>query len=207
MKERRIKTIIFDLSEVYLRGLWMVEEKLEKIIKMPKEVIKKMLFSEPRPDFDLLMEGKIMEEEYWNRLIKNNHLSVSVAKLKKAARDNFEEIEGTRAIIEELKKQGYNLGLLSNHSKEWIDYCEKKFDYHKLFHSVLYSFEIGICKPDKKVYEHILTKLNAKPEECLFIDDIPKNLRRAEELEIKTILFENSTQLKRELRKFDIILK
>ncbi len=199
-----ITTIIFDLSEVYLKGIWMVEEKLENMMDMPKEKIKAMIFKRPEENFDMLMEGKITEEEYWARLIKNNNLSISIAKLKEAARDNFEEIGGTREIIEDLKKQGYRLGLLSNHSKEWIAHCEKKFDYHKLFNSVLYSFEIGICKPDKRAYEKILEKLNAKPGECLFIDDSRKNIQAAKELGINTILFKSNNQLTDDLLKFGV---
>jgi len=203
---QKITTIIFDLSEVYLKGYHLVEEKLESVLKLnPKDIKSKILRrTEVEADFDLLMKGQISEEKFWQNLNCINNLTIPLNSFKNAVRANFEEISGTRAIIEELKKQGYKLGLLSNHCKEWIEHCEKKFDYHKLFHSVLYSFEIGICKPDKKAYEHILSKLSAKPEECLFVDDIPKNLKGAEELGIRTILFENNKQLIQELKNFGV---
>jgi len=116
------------------------------------------------------------------------------------------EIEGTREIIENLKKNGYKLGLLSVHAKEWADYCEEKFDYHKLFHSVMYSFEVGVCKPESKAFELILEKLNVVPKECLFIDDSQENIDVAQKLGIQTILFKEASQLKSSLQDLQIKL-
>ncbi len=199
-----ITTIIFDLSEVYLKGLIGVEHHLEPILKMSPNKIYPKLTGE---NFNQLMNGKISEEEYWQKIIKNKGFDIEVEHFKSAIRANFEEIGGTREIIEKLKLGEFKLGLLSVHAKEWVDYCEEKFDYHKLFHSTMYSFEVGISKPDKKAYELILEKLKVKPEECLFIDDKEKNIIAAEELGIKTIHFKGSNQLKKELLdKFNINL-
>ena len=46
---------------------------------------------------------------------------------------------------------------------------------------------------------------NLKPKEILFIDDIKRNTKTAEKLGIKTILFENTEQLKEELKKLNMI--
>jgi HAD superfamily hydrolase (TIGR01509 family) len=92
------------------------------------------------------------------------------------------------------------------HGKEWIDYCEKKFDYHKLFCSVTYSFEVGVSKPDPQAFNLILEKLHVTPTECLFIDDSLRNVEAAAKLGINAIQFENSKQLKSELQKLKIKL-
>lgn len=116
---------------------------------------------------------------------------------------NFEEIEGTRGIIKSLKKR-YKLGLLSVHAKEWVEYCEEKLSYTSLFDVVSYSFEALVCKPDKKAFKIILDKFQTKPEQVLFIDDSPKNIKTAEELGIASILFQSAPQLKKDLKKFGI---
>ncbi|MDA2922753.1 HAD family phosphatase [Patescibacteria group bacterium AH-259-L07] len=193
---KTVTTIIFDLAEVYLKGLIGVEHILEPILGLSAKEIYPRLQGE---DLASLFHGEISEDEYWQRIVKKNDWKVENGVLKKAIRENFEEIEGTREIIEQLKEKGYKLGLLSVHTKEWIEHCNKKFDYHKLFDSILYSFEVAASKPDKKVYKLILERLKAAPEECVFIDDSPVNLIPAEELGIKTIHFENPKQLKKEL--------
>lgn len=196
-----IKTIIFDLAEVYLKGFYGVEDYLEEILNMKPDDIKDKLQG---PEFRLLMEGKVTEDEFWDKLIQRNEWNIETDKFKKAIRENFDEIEGTREIIETLKEKGFKLGLLSDHSREWIEHCNDKFDYHKLFHSTQYSFEVECCKTDKETFELLLEKLDEKPENCLFIDDSKKNISTAKSIGLNTIQFKNPDQLKKELTSFSI---
>lgn len=196
-----ITTIIFDLADVYLKGILGIEHYLEPILGIKAKEIYPMILGE---ELESLFRGEITEEEYWKKIIKKNNWNIDVKLFKKAIRNNFREIRGTREIIEKLREKGFKLGLLSVHAKEWIDYCNKKFDYHKLFYSILYSFEVGIRKPDKRIYELILERLKAKPNECVFIDDQERNLVPARELGMKTVCFEDSEQLKKELALFSV---
>ena len=161
------------------------------------------MHSKPANQF---FRGHISEIKFWKGIIEEFNLKVAVSELKKIVRENFKEIDGTRDIIEKLKKNGYKLGLLSNQAREWVDYCEKQYDFHKLFNSRMYSFEISVCKPEKRGYNLIMGKLKAKPEECLFIDDYDVNLTPAKKLGLATLQFENSEKLRRDLRKLDIKL-
>lgn len=197
-----ITTIIFDLGGVYLKSFIGAEYHLEPILGIKAEEIYSKLLGK---ELDSLVRGKLTEEEYWLKIIEKNNWKVDIESLKKAIRDYFEEIKGTREIIERLKERSFKLGLLSVHVKEWIDYFDKKFDYHKLFHYTLYSFEVGLRKPEKRMYELILLKLDSKPEECIFIDDNSKYLVPAKELGMKTIHFKGPGQLENELRKMGIL--
>lgn len=194
-----ITTIIFDLAEVYLKGFYGIEDYLKDILNLEVSEIKNKLQG---PEFRPLMEGKITEDEFWERNIQRNSWNIEVGEFKKAIRNNFEEIEGTRDIIEKLKADGYKLGLLSDHSREWIEHCNKKFDYHKLFHSTQYSFEVECCKTDKKTFEILLGKLGERAEDCLFIDDNENNINTAKSVGLNTIQFKNPDQLKKELALF-----
>jgi len=198
-----ITTIIFDLSEVYLKGFCGVEDYLEDVLNMKSDEIRGKLQG---PEFRLLMDGKITEDEFWEKLIQRNEWDIEISRFKEAIRNNFEEIDGTREIIEKLKDKNFKLGLLSDHSKEWVEYCNRKFDYHKLFHSIQYSFEVGCCKNDKKTFELLLEKLDEEPQNCIFIDDHEKNTAVAKSIGLNTIHFKNPEQLKKELTSFSIII-
>ena len=50
-----------------------------------------------------------------------------------------------------------------------------KFDY------IYLSFEIGLRKPDKKIYEYVLNDLKVLPENIMFIDDDTNNILMAKE--------------------------
>lgn len=196
-----ISTIIFDLSEVQITGLTGVEKTLEPLLNIGADQILGKLAGD---DIRAFFHGQISEEEYLNRIIAKNGWKISNERLKSIIRENFREIEGTRQIIEKLKSNGFKLGLISVHGKEWIDYANQKFDYHRLFDSVMYSFEIALSKPDKKAYRLMMEKLDSKPEECIFIDDQQKNLDPAIELGMKAILFKNAGQLEKDLRQMGI---
>lgn len=194
-----ITTIIFDLSEVYLHGLLGTEKNIQQKLNIP--VSNKELHI---PEMEKLFHGKIKEKQYLQALITKHRWNITIEELKKIVRENFKEVKGTREIIELLKKNGYKLGLLSVHAEEWVKHCEKKFDYHKLFDSYMYSFEVEVCKPERKAFELILKKLHVKPNNCLFIDDWSINTSAAKKLGIKTITFKSPMQLLRDLKKLNI---
>ncbi|MCL5438679.1 MAG: HAD family phosphatase [Patescibacteria group bacterium] len=196
-----ITTIIFDLSEVFFSGMRGIEKRITKITGA--EITSKICFED---ESEQLFHGKITEEEYWKKIIKKYKWDITTNKLKALIRENMVEIKGTREIIEKLKENGYRLGLLSVHAKEWVEHCEQKFDYHRLFHSTMYSFEVGICKPELKAFELILKKLKVTPQECIFVDDWLENIKAAKKLNIHTIHFHDPKQLKTELIKLRVNL-
>ena len=194
-KHALITTIIVDVGEVQITG-WDVGKRLEPILKTSDTQILKKLAGD---DLRAFFIGSMTEEEFWKRVITRNEWPIDVATLKKAVRESFREVEGTREILEKLRLHGFKLGLISNHGKEWVEYISKKFDYHMLFHSTLYSFEVAMSKSDKRMYKILLEKLGSKPEECLFIDDQEKNIAIAKELGMKTILFKDAERLRHDL--------
>jgi len=84
-------TIIFDLAEVYLKGLVGVEHILEPILGLSaREIFPKL----KGDNMVALFHGEISEDEYWHNIIDKNGWEVENSVLKKAIRQNFEEIEG-----------------------------------------------------------------------------------------------------------------
>lgn len=196
-----ITTIIFDIGEVYLHLLVGSAKYVQQKTGIP---VSDYYFYDK--EFDPLMLGQITEDKYWEAIIQKNSWNVSIKDLKESIRKNFKEIKGTRKIIEDLRQKGYKLGLLSNHVKEWVDYCELTYNYHKLFHQAVYSYKVGLSKPNKDIFLAVLKKLKVNPEECLFIDDYEKNITTAQDMGFKTIQFISATDLKKKLKKFEIIV-
>lgn len=194
-----ITTIIFDLSEVYLQGIVGSEKTLIPLVGkkvVPLDFVNKHI--------EKYFHGEITEVDYLQATIRDNQWDVTSTQLGQVFRNNFREIEGVREIIELLQKQGYKLGLLSVHGKEWIAYCEETFNYRSLFQVIHYSYERKITKPEKQAYIQILEELKSKPEETIFIDDLPENIKAAKELCINGIQFTNVTELKEQLKTIGI---
>lgn len=188
-------TIIFDLSDVYIKGIIGVETEISNFTS--KKVKNEDLYNEATTQ---LFNGKISENQYWKLISKRNKWNISIPLLKRLIRKNMTEIEGTRELIEKLKNdKKHKLGLFSVHAKEWAEHCERKYRYHKLFHIVLYSYQIGICKPEIGAFKEALKRMNSKANETYVIDDSEENIITADKMGINTIYFQNAHQLKKDL--------
>ena len=64
---------------------------------------------------------------------------------------------------------------------------------------VISSCDIHLIKPNLDFFKKVLDLIGAKAEECIFVDDSQKNVDAAQSLNINSILFKNSTQLKIDL--------
>ena len=201
LRNATISTIIFGLSYMKITGLKHIENRIAAMTGKPSTEISAALIGE---DLNSFFHGRINEDEYISRTMKRNGWKAELPAVRGIIQENFRELEETRELLTRLKKQGFKLGLLSIHTKEWIEYNSAKFDYHKFFDAVLYSFEAELSRPNKKAYETILEKLDSRPEECLFVDDNQANLNPARELGMKTLLFENASQAESEFRKIGL---
>ena len=75
-------------------------------------------------------------------------------------------------------KSRYSLGMLSDAMPSLIKFMDQ-WGLLSLFDATVISTQIGAIKPDPKMYEAILQKLNAAPADCLFVDDRAANLEGA----------------------------
>jgi putative hydrolase of the HAD superfamily len=74
-----------------------------------------------------------------------------------------------------------------------------RFTWLGLFDQLTWSCELGVVKPDPAIYLHTVKKLNVKPEQALFIDNLQKNIEGAETVGLQAALFESAEQLQRDL--------
>jgi len=101
-------------------------------------------------------------------------------------------------IVTRLHSAGYTVSLISNTFDIHAKSNELK-GFYDIFDHVFLSNEIGLIKPDKKKYLHVLEELRAKPKQCIFIDDKLRNLVTARELGIIVIRFESIEKFKKQL--------
>ncbi len=95
-----------------------------------------------------------------------------------------EAIEPTERLIADLKAAGYRLYVLSNMSREFIDFLRTKPVYRH-FDGEVVSCEEHVVKPEPRIYEILLERYGLDPAATLFIDDRPANIAAAERLGIR----------------------
>ncbi len=91
-------------------------------------------------------------------------------------------------VLKQLVNQGYRLGLVSN--ADVIDiFGWQESPLCGIFEHTIFSCEVGLAKPDRKIYEHALSLFNASAHECTFIGDGGSDeLMGAKRVGISTIL-------------------
>ena len=102
-----------------------------------------------------------------------------------------ETIRPTEKLIDELKAAGYKLYVLSNMSREFIDFLRKQKVYEN-FDGDVVSCEVGIVKPMPEIYDLLLKRFDLDPAESIFIDDRKENVDAAAAKGIATFHFDRN---------------
>ena len=191
-----IKNIIFDLSEVIISGYHETEKIIERQYAIPEEEFKKQKLFKYEYFLDL-MRGDLSEEEYLEELLQGTNWNLSLEQLKIAIRQNLNQpVPGTMEIVKELKGK-YQLILLSDHAREWMEYIEENNKDLNIFDQKIFSYDIGAVKSDNQTFHIILEQTGIVADETLFIDDYEKNVENAEAVGIHGIVFKNADQLRK----------
>jgi epoxide hydrolase-like predicted phosphatase len=96
-------------------------------------------------------------------------------------------------------KATYKIGLLSNVASDWIRTTFLSASEQALFDAMIFSFEVGITKPDKRIFEIACQKLGVEPSEAVMIDDIDRYCDAARQTGMRAIVYQDFAQMKREL--------
>ncbi len=173
--------------------------------------------------------GVLCSDEYWNSIKGEGSVSeefidlannVSLGKISwkefvsqisaKTGKSEQELIEGYAsqklnpqflALVDQLRKR-YKTAVLSNASRETFNMLTKDVPVSRLFNEVIVSSDIGLIKPDPRIFQYALSKLLVNPEEVVFIDDSSKYIYAAKDLGMHTILYKDYGQMKTELIRF-----
>ena len=191
-----VECVIFDLSEVLIAGLVGVENVLASELGVSKEAVLPALSADPFID---LLIGEVSEDAYLEHVVVREKWTINIDRLKRVIRDNFHnEVEGSLSIIADLSPK-YDLVLLSDHAREWIEYIRTVHPFLGMFMRGFFSFELRMTKDQPQTFKHILGALEREPEECVFIDDNPGNVVTAESVGIRSIRFRSAEQLRTDL--------
>lgn len=98
-------------------------------------------------------------------------------------------IEGSAALVQELKAQGHTLHFLSNMPEPYADYLEQTFPLKDWFVSGVFSGRVKQSKPSREIFDLALEQFDASADEVLFLDDHPDNIAAAKALGWQTHLF------------------
>lgn len=101
-------------------------------------------------------------------------------------------------------KPPYKLGLLSNVGGGVINALFTQEELTDLFDAVVLSGEVGMAKPYQEIFELTAERLGLRPDECLMIDDIPRNVEGAELAGMTGVVFGSLGQLRHDIEQLGL---
>ena len=115
------------------------------------------------------------------------------------------EIPGTVDVLAELRAAGVRLLALSNWSAETFPVARERFDFLAWFEEIVISGDVGVNKPDRRMFDHLTEHFGVEPPAALFIDDSSANVDAAKALGFGVIQFTDATALRRELTRLGLL--
>ena len=195
-----ITTIIFDFGNVMVHfDPQGITEALAEphISPEEKDLLAKKLFD--RAYWDRLDLGTITENECVSALCEQlpARLHPSGEKILTQWYTALPERDGMSALVRDLQEKGYPVYLLSNISNTFAEHWQE-IPCLQTFDGVVFSAPLHMVKPTAEIFHHLLEKFHRTAEECLFIDDAPRNIAGAQACGITGYLFDGNVEKLRE---------
>lgn len=181
------RVVFFDLGGVIVRTEYQApRQRLADRLGLDYEDLVKVVFDSPTARQASL--GEIRTEQHWEAVARRFGLPAVEAQV---IRDEFFAGDVVdHALVDFLRslRPRCKTGLISNAFPDLRDYI-LRMGFADAFDHMVISAEVGVMKPEARIFHLALEALNAKPEEAIFVDDFAENVDAARALGMCGIQF------------------
>lgn len=183
-----IKAIIFDMGGVILRTVDPSKrEAMAKRLGTSRQELEQAFFQSPT---SLQSEiGELSDVEHWQTILALYQQPLETYPQMYAEFFSGDAIDLELIAYIRSLKQNYKVGLLSN---AWVNARQnirELHDFVDVFDVSIFSAEVGLRKPDERLFRLILEQMSVEPQAAIFVDDLPQNIAGAAEVGMHTVLF------------------
>lgn len=196
---QRVEAVVFDFGGVLSSSPFLVMPVLERQHGLPEGSIPRLLgygLDEPEPEpgadytnpWHLLEVGRLPFEEYlgWVTGREAEVLGADAPSLR-VVMGGLGGVMGLGSHwmmvhrARRLRAEGYRVAICTNNVREFSRDWRAMIPV-EVFEVVVDSSEVGLRKPDPRIYELTCAHLGVAPERCAFLDDHPGNVEAARRL-------------------------
>jgi glucose-1-phosphatase len=188
-----IRAVIFDVGGVIVR----TEDQSPRLrwaerLGVTPENLSATVF-DSAADADATV-GRIPAEAAWAHVAATLNLDADA--LAQLRADFFSGDRRDDALVAFLRglRPAYKTGILSNAWSDGRQVIAGKFALGDAADDLVISAEVGLAKPDPRIYELATTRLGVRPEETIFVDDFVRNIDGARKFGIQAVHFRNREQ-------------
>ena len=195
-----IRAVIFDLGGVLVRTEDRTSRsKLAKRLDLTYDELSALVFDSQSAL--QAMKGEITTEEHWDEVRKT--LGLSKEEYPRVPLEFWRGDTLDQGLINYLRnlRPQYKTALLSNAWDDLRQMIEEVWKFDDAFDQIVISAEVGLVKPEPLIYEKVLSNLDVKPAEAVFVDDFPENVAGAKAVGLAAIRFTSPEQALRDLER------
>lgn len=196
---KNIKNIIFDFGGVIIN----IDFRLTwESFKNYGVADLDQLFSKVKQTalFDNFEKGLISPDEFRKQAIAIMNIDIDKEEFDKAWNSMILDIPEERINLLRRLRNNYRIFLLSNSNKIHYDFYLNNLKrvhhvmrFEDLFEKVYFSFNTGLIKPDKEIFNRVIAENALKVSETIFIDDSVQHINAAGECGLLTLHLEEGT--------------
>ena len=193
-----ITTVIFDVGNVLVDFDW--EGFIHRMFPGREELISELdeaVWGSGR--WDRLDAGDEPEKVFASIIAHDPKHESELRKVFENVGDILRKRPATPVWLKDIKSRGYRILYLSNYSRYVMSKNPDVLDFLPLMDGGVFSCDVKLIKPDRRIYECITRKYNLIPNECVFIDDIERNVKAAKDFGFNAIQFMTLEQAQRDL--------
>jgi putative hydrolase of the HAD superfamily len=192
-----IRAFIFDLGNVLLRfSHQRMYEQIAALCGRESEAIRDVFCGGLGDDYEC---GRLTATAMHGALTERLQAELDPVRLERAVGDIFELNADMPPLLDELRRRGFPLILLSNTNETHIRWVRSTFDILDRFDHCVLSYEVGAMKPDPRIYAAAIAASGFDPSECFYTDDIPEYVEQGCAAGLQAEVFTGADDLRRAL--------
>jgi len=112
---------------------------------------------------------------------------------------------GSMELLRDLRASQVGVYGLTNSSTDTWDLLCERYPFLGWLDGVVVSAEVGLMKPDPKIFELLCSTFRVTPEEAVFVDDVPDNVAAAQSVGFHGITFTTADNVRRQLTELGLL--
>jgi putative hydrolase of the HAD superfamily len=207
MTDRAPDTILFDLGNVLFPFDWDVGINgfASELNRHPFEI--RQICSQP--DYSIMFyefgTGRISSERFAKRLNEAFNSQLDMDTINTIWCSIFREDKKMTKLLKKLSRK-YKTFILSDTDILHWNFIQSKFHLEEIVRGTILSFRRGSMKADPDAFEKIISDYKFSPQKTVFIDDIERNIRAAQNAGIQGILHTAFSSTVKELKYMGVVI-
>lgn len=195
-----IRAIIIDLGGVLLRTTdFSPRERLASRLGMNRQALEKLIFN--GESGDRAQKGEITVHQHWENLACI--LGYSHNQMENLVNEFFVSDVLDLELLDYVRRlhKNYKTALLSNAWDDLRQVIAERWHFEDAFDEMIISAEVGLVKPDARIFLLALEQLGVEAGESIYVDDMQHNVESARRVGLQSIWFNTPQQMQLDLER------